>query len=217
LIQAIGFLQLGSLDPTVAFSAALDDVMAVTPEPLSDVDAGFLARLNNQFQVPVNGVLTSVPAIVDLPENPSATNPPYIQITPWSVKPLVDAGGSEPIVDNYTTTGACVRPRPVQVQAEYRIDAYAQNRAQKTQLLDSMLTTFSGQPYLVVDDERLPLVPIEIPAVETANFTPPGRTPLFYQLDCWLETGQRQMYPQAVPYLVLGPLNGKDTVEKVKV
>jgi hypothetical protein len=75
-------LRLRSLDPTVAFAASIDDLLATTMEPLQDVDTALLAGVDRQFQVSIEGTLTDVSAIVDLPENPGERTPPYILITP---------------------------------------------------------------------------------------------------------------------------------------
>ena len=61
-------LRLRSLDPTVAFAASIDDLLATTMEPLQDVDTALLAGGDRQFQVSIEGTLTDVSAIVVLPQ-----------------------------------------------------------------------------------------------------------------------------------------------------
>ena len=81
LRQDVGFMRLRSLDPTIAFNASMEDLIAATPEPIQDVGAAMLARQDGRYQVQVEAVNTDVPAILDLPENPGTRPMPYILIT----------------------------------------------------------------------------------------------------------------------------------------
>jgi len=217
LRQTVGLLRLRSLDPTVAFNASIDDLIAGTPEPLQDVDAALLARLDRRFRVPVEGTLTDVPAIVDLPENPGERTPPYILITPWSVQAVGHRGGSGEVIDNHTATGAFMRPPPREIQLEYRIDVFAQVRTQKTLLMEQILGDFGGRPHLVVNGEPLEMMPFVPSPEQVTHLISPGRTPLFYRLSVWMEAGVRQFRPLTVPMLVTGPRDGRETAEAVTV
>jgi hypothetical protein len=205
LRAAVGFLRLRSLDPTVAFRADLAELLAVRPEPIADVDAALLERLDGVYAVRVAGVPTSVPAVVDVPE--AAANPaaPYLLVTPWSVLQVGRRGGATELVDNYVETGACIRPAPFALQLEYRLDAVVQDRAQKTVLLEGALADLALRR-LVVANVPLELVPFQPPAEEIADLVAPGRTPLFYRLVTDMEAGPRSMHEQADPFLVSGPL-----------
>ena len=68
LRQAVGFLRLVSLDGRIAFNAAVDDLLATTPDPVSGTDTALLQRLDLTWSVDVSGVPTPVPAVLDLPE-----------------------------------------------------------------------------------------------------------------------------------------------------
>jgi hypothetical protein len=217
LRHAVGVLRFRSLDPTVAFTAALDDLLGVTTEPLQDVDTALLARLDRRYRVLVEGASTEVPALVDLPENPGNRALPYILITPWSIQPLGERGASADIVDNYTTTGAFVRPAPQDIQLEYRVDVFAQVRSQKTLVLEHVLGDFAGNPRLVVNDEPLQMLPFAPSPEQVAYLVPPGRTPLFYRVIAGMEVGVRQFRPMAVPTLLTAPRDGKETGEAVTV
>jgi len=81
LRRAVGFLRLRSLDGTIAFTAAVDDLIATAPRAIEDVDAALLARLDGVWRVPVAGVSTAVPAILDLPESPGTRTAPYVLVT----------------------------------------------------------------------------------------------------------------------------------------
>jgi hypothetical protein len=216
LRQAVGFLRLRSLDASVAFRGALDDVVATAPEPIQDVEAALFERLHNTFQVTVAGTPTNVPAILDVPESPGTRTEPYILITPWSLLPLGRRAGSEDLVDNYTETGAFVRPAPWAVQLEYRIDVFGDERPQKTYLLERVVEDIARDP-LLVDAVRLDLVPFQPSREEMADLVIPGRTPLFYRVVTQFESGPRVFSGQAVPYLVTGPREEDLLVETVSV
>jgi hypothetical protein len=76
LRQAAARFRLRGLDAGVAFDAALDLLLAVTPDPIAGTDAALLARLDGRFQVAGTQGPVSVPAVVDLPEAPGERTPP---------------------------------------------------------------------------------------------------------------------------------------------
>lgn len=215
LRQAVGYLRLVSLDGRFAFRGAVDDLLATTPQPLTDVDAALLARLDGVFEVDVNGTPTAVPAILDLPEAPGTRTAPYILITPWSVVPVPDRGGAADVVDNPTELGACVRPAPALVRLEYRLDVHAETRAQKSSLLERIVADLFRP--LVVDDDVFALESFQPSWEEAAADIPPGRTPLFYRLFLPVETGPRIFSGAATPYLVVGDLQVRSDSEVVSV
>jgi hypothetical protein len=217
LRQAVGILRLRSLDATVAFTASMDDLIAAIPEPLRDVEAALLARLDRRFQVVIEGALTDVPAIIDVPENPGERTLPYLLIIPWSIQVIGQRGGSGDLIDNHTTTGAFVRPPPQEIQLEYGVDVFVQARSQKTLLLEQILGDFGGHPHLVVNGEPLQMTPFVPPPEQATPFIAPGRTPLFYRLSVWMEAGIRQFRPWTTPILLTGPRDGRETAETVTV
>jgi len=215
LRQAVGFLRLRSLDGRIAFTGAVDDLIATTPLAIVDTDAALLARLDARWSVPVAGVPTPVPAVIDLPEAPAELGPPYILVTPWSVLPLGNKGGELDVTDNATAAGAHVRPSPALVELQYRIDVWAEDRGQKSFLLD-MIVADLLEP-LVVDDVAYRLDPIALDPEELADLVPPGRTPLFYRLLLPVEVGVRTFRPLAVPLLLVGDIDNRSDPEAVAV
>ncbi len=215
LRQAVAYLRIVGLDGRIAFRASVDDLVATTPQPVTDVDAALLARLDGVFQVDVSGTPTAVPAILDLPEAPGTRTAPYILLTPWSVVPVPDRGGVSEVVDNPTDFGAHVRPAPALVRLEYRIDVYAGTRLQKSSLLDRIVPDLLHP--LVVDDEVFALETFQPSWEEAAADVPPGRTPLFYRLSVPVETGPRVFSGSAIPFLVVGDLHDRSGAEVVSV
>jgi hypothetical protein len=207
LRQAVGFLRLQSLDPTVAFDAALDDVLAVRPEPIGDVQAALLARLADAVDASV---------ILDVPENPGTRTRPFVLVTPWSVVPLERRTGADEITDNYTDTGAFVRPAPASLQLEYRVDVFAEDGAEKARLLEAIVGAFLSDARLVVANVPVALLPF-VPLDEEATAAATGRTPLFVRLTTDVETGRRRLLGFAVPFLLAGPADGRETAEVAPV
>jgi hypothetical protein len=217
LRAAVGILRLVSLDPTVAFNASIDDLIAVTPEPLQDVDAALLERLDKRFSINVSGNRNKVPALIDVPEHPGSRTLPYILITPVAVQPGSDRGGSGEIIDNYTIDGSFFRPTPLMLQIEYRIDVFAKQRSQKAALLEQILDDFGKRSFLEVSGELLELTPFVPSPESSARLIPVDRTPIFYRLNARMEIGARRFQRHAVPFLLVAPSDGRDAVELVKV
>ncbi len=221
LLQAITTLRFRALDNAQSFQAVLGDVIVTTPEPIQDADTELLNRLDGTFEVVIQNSLNPVPAFVELPENPGGRTPPYILITPWSVQLQRERGGSGDIADNYRRTlrtlptgetleviQAAQRPAMKQVALEYAIDVFAEDRLQKTQLLDSVLADFSRQLYLVVNLEPLTLSSFNPTPERATEFAIPGRTPLYLQVTVDIEAGDRQFTTIAErPQLQFNPLD----------
>jgi hypothetical protein len=215
LRQAVGYLRIVGLDGRLAFRAAVDDLVATAPQPVTDVDAALLARLDGIYQVDVLGTPTAVPAIFDVPEAAGTRTLPYILVTPWSVVPIADRGGDAEVVDNPTELGACIRPAPALVRLEYRVDVYAEKREQKSSLLERILPDLLRP--LVVDDDLFALETFRPSWEEAAADIPPGRRPLFYRIFVPVETGPRIFSDAAAPFLVVGDLHDHSDAEVVSV
>jgi hypothetical protein len=207
LREAVGFLRVQSLDATVAFDATLDDVVAVRPEPVADVQAALLARLED-------AVAASV--ILDVPENPGTRTRPFVLITPWSVVPLERRTGADEITDNYTDAGAFVRPAPASLQLEYRVDVFADDAAEKARLLEAIVGAFLSDARLVVANVPVSLLPF-VPLDDEATAAAAGRTPLYVRLTTDVETGPRRLLGFAAPFLLAGPADGRETAEVAPV
>lgn len=210
LRQATAALRLRSLDATLSFQAAVDELLAVTPQPVQDVEAALVKRLG-KFDLVVNNKTVVVPALVDFPDAPAARTPPHILLTPWAIDPAVDVAGSGEVIDNYTPQGSYTRPPSRRLQLDYRIDVYTSERAQKTSLLDRILVEIGAQSRLAVAGELCDVTPLALSPQELV-VTPPGRTPLFFRVTAMMETGSRSFQPRAVPFLVTGTAGGPGEV-----
>ncbi len=197
--RAVGVLRLRSLDPEIAFTAALDDLLAVTPQPFADVDAALIARFAGAYQV---GPRT-VAAILDLPEVAGTRTAPYLLITPWSAE-LTPRPGADLIADR-TGGGASVRPAPVDLLLAFRLDVHARSRAEKTTILDRMAADLLTP--LVVAGAPVDLEPFAGPP------DPPGRTPLYVRLRVPFESGPRAFHPLAQGLLAVGHVDDRPGAE----
>jgi hypothetical protein len=214
--QAVAVMRLRSLDRTVAFRAAVDDLVATRPEPLVDTDAALLGRLDRAFSVVVAGTPTKVPAVVSVPENPSTQAPPYILIIPWKVLPLGRPAAARDVVDNYTQGGAYVRPAPAAIQLEYALDVVAEERQHKNEVLERILDSVARRPRIVVEDVPVELVGFDRdPLTEVPSAT--RRTPVFYRVVVAAETGDRRFLGMAQPFVLAAPADGRETAETVQV
>ena len=228
----VATIRLSSLNqnPDIAlvngFTAAIGDVIGVTSEPVQDVEAALGERLAGLQIEEITG-LPDVPVIVAQPEDVAAAlTIPYILIVPWSVQNKGELGGSIELVDNYCQShweddvidehlGAYVRSPLSQLQLEYAIDVYTQERHQKRRLFDAILNRFSQRPFLLVNGQRFSLLSFEPPPERMAEFASEGhRTPLFYQVTIPIETGDRRFVPYALhPILPLGQRTMQPTAE----
>jgi hypothetical protein len=196
------------------FTLAIGDVLAVLPQPVQDVQEALGDRLTG-FRLATR----TVNVVVEHPEEPGARDSPYILMIPWSVQTKGELGGSIEPVDNYgeyyaeddvdhehPIPGACIRPPLSQLQLDYAIDVYTEGHLEKAQLFNDIIQSFSQRPFLLVNGQRLSLLPFEPPPERMAEFAAEGhRTPLFYQVTLPIETGDRQFVPFALhPRLLPG-------------
>ncbi|MCT9078076.1 hypothetical protein [Streptomyces fulvoviolaceus] len=191
LRQAVGLLRLRGRTPTPAFTAAVDDLAAGTPEALRDADAALLARLD--------ALVTGVPAFFDVPPDQS---PPYIAISTFAVLALPPQSAGT-LIDNETDQGAYVRPHPQQIRLDYRIEAVAAGHPERARITEAITAELAGSARLLVFDEPLALLPLEPGPLATGPYRPPA-TPLYYRLLAPQETGPRRPYGFGVPLLVTG-------------
>jgi hypothetical protein len=216
LREAVAVLRLRSLDRTVAFRAAVDDLVATRSEPLADTDAALLGRLDQAFYVVARGTSIKVPAVVSVPESPPDQSRPYILIIPWKVLPLGRAAAGQEIVDNHTPGGAFVRPAPTAIQLEYAVDVVAEDRQHKNEVLERIVDSFARRPRIMVGN-----VPVELVGFDRDSLTEipwvTRRTPVFYRLVVTAETGDRRFLDMARPFVLTAPAEGRGMAEAVQV
>lgn len=203
--SAVAVLRLRGLDPTAAFTAALSDLLAVTPRAIADTEQALLARLHDRYRVPAapGPGTTTLPAGFAGP-GVAAPAPPAIAITAWRVVPAARPEGPE-AVDNRTPTGAAIRAASSVVGLEYRIDVIAADRGDTAHVLDAMVIDLLRP--LVVAGAPIAVEPFAGPP------EPSGRTPLFVRLSVPVETGGREFHGLARPLLAVGHIDDRPGAE----
>jgi hypothetical protein len=98
------------------------------------------------------------------------------------------------------------------VQLEYRVDAFAGTRAQKARLVEAIVGQILSRPRLIAANVPLTLEPF-VPSSEEAATIEAGRTPLFVRVSTDVETGTRRRLGYAVPFVVAGPSDARETAE----
>ncbi|QQM44586.1 hypothetical protein [Streptomyces liliifuscus] len=191
LRRGLGVLRLRCPAPAPAFGAAVDDLVAGTPEALRDAGDALLGRLD--------GLVPDVPAFFDVPPDQP---PPYVSIGPCAVLPAPPQSGGD-VVDNETAHGAYVRPRPQQLRLDYRIEAFAAAHSDRARITEAITAELARDPRLLVFDEPLALCPLEPGPLSTGPYRPPA-TPLYYRLLVPQETGPRRPYAFGRPLLTTG-------------
>jgi hypothetical protein len=194
LRQSVTTLRFRSLAP-VAFTAAVDDLTAGTPQGVRDVETALRARIDNRFD--------GAPALFDVP---GGQTQPFITISPFAVRALQEHEGIE-VVDNETAGGAFVRPHPRRLRLDYRIEVSAAQRPQRAALIEAIAAEFARESQLIVFNEPQKVSPWE-PDPLVAGPVPPGVTPLYYRTHTWLEIGPRVAHGYAVPFLMTGQPDG---------
>jgi hypothetical protein len=212
--RALAVLRIRSLDRGIAFRAAVDDLVAVRPQPISDTDAALMRRLDGTFSVTAKA--GTVSAIVQVPEIAPTSTRPLILIVPWAVVPLGTRGSVADITDNHTPEGVHVRPAPAHLQLDYALDALADDRTDKAELLDQILDTFVRDPILTVADAPVEVTLLDAPP-STGSYGSSSfdshRTPLYVRVVVTTETGDRRFHERARPFLLTAPADSRAPAE----
>lgn len=215
LTTGIGALRLRGLANTTAFNAALDDIVAVSEQAISDAEAAWTTRLDGTLSVTVGGVTKPLPMYLEPPSSAPAT--PYILLTAWAALPLRDLGSVAPVIDNYVISGAYSRPAPDSLQLDYRLQVIASDRGLRAAVFGDLIANLQAAPYLLIADQKIAITPFELSPQERASLIPPDTMPLFYRLWQTVETGTRVLLPMARARLTVGPFSGQNTAETMTV
>jgi hypothetical protein len=182
----------------------LDDLLAVRPRALADLDDALVARLDGTYTVAGAAGDVAVPAVLDVPEAPGTPAAPHLLVTTLALVPLGRPGAGEALVADRTDTGGSVRPVPIRLRVDLRIDAVVEDRAQKVALLDALVVDLARP--LVVAGVPYVLEPFEGPAE-------PGRSPLFVRLTLPQETGEPRFSDLAHALLAVGHIDDRPGAE----
>ena len=212
LRQAVGFLRLASLDGRFAFSAAIDDLIATTPEAVAGADAGWSTGSTGCGRSRWQMLSTPpVPAVLDLPEAPSVPDAPYILITPWSSSRSATPAVSSTWSTTRRPAGGFVRSAPAQVELIYRVDVWTDGRTHKAFLLDRIVPDLL-EP-LVVVRRRVRLEPISAQPAGARRPRPAGSHAALLPPRAPGRDRRPELPGLAVPLLLVGDINDRSNTE----
>ncbi|MET7486397.1 hypothetical protein [Streptomyces sp. NPDC005538] len=149
-------LQLRCLGGT-GFTAYLDDVIAVAPQPFADADRALAERLAG---IETGG--TAVPVSVRAAGEPPAPAP-ALDIVQFDVRYAYDRVVDAVVPRDYTDVGSRQAIPGDPYDIDYAVTPVAATRAEQTALLEAVLDRLSPVDELVVDGERLPTRLVWIP------------------------------------------------------
>jgi hypothetical protein len=173
------------------FECRIDEVIAVQPSMLADIEAALVARLHQQVNVdggPVDAELTVAG------ETLSATRP-AIFIVPHEVRHAPERSVGTGARCDFTADGYRVRPTAEAYSADYILEARAATRASQSAILDFLLLAMPPRGEIRVAGLPLPVEAAPPPDLEIQGLqdlsTP--RQLLTYRIYAWQETGAMQV------------------------
>lgn len=153
---ALTQMQLRCLGGT-GFTAYLDDVIAVAPQPFADADRALAERLAG---IEVGGA--AVPVTVRAAgEPPSAA--PSLDVVQFDVRYAYDRVVDAVVARDFTSTGSRQAIPGDPYDIDYAVTPVAATRADQTALLEAVLDRLSPVDELTADGERLPTRLVWIP------------------------------------------------------
>ena len=156
--SAVNTLRFTCVNTTLAWTGWLDDLIAVRPEVIADVDAALLAQLN----LVLNLGGTPVPAQVDL-DGMADPTAPWIRIIHYEAAYSdLRTSTARPRTD-FTDTGFRLRPEAVAYDLFYRIEAVADDRADQAAILEFVLDRLGHRRGLLVNGALLQLDRVPTP------------------------------------------------------
>lgn len=202
---AASVAELRCINASQAFDCHIDEVLAVRPGLLSDVEEALQIRLHGQMNIGV----TPVPAVVTVAGADLPATLPTIAIMPLDVRCALErTGGSGQRVD-FTADGYRVRSAPRAYELGYAIEALATTRVDQAAVLDYLLATLPAQGEL-----RVAGVPLTMEAVMSGTplqiliGVPTPRQRLYFRVWAWQEQAAAQSVRPA--QTVVLPVNWKE-------
>ncbi|MFF3450523.1 hypothetical protein ACFYXJ_25665 [Streptomyces sp. NPDC002667] len=149
-------IQLRCLGGT-GFTAYLDDVIAVAPQPFADADRALAARLAG---IEIGG--TAVPVTVRAAGEP-APAAPALDVVQFDVRYAADRVVDAVVPRDFTGAGSRPAPPGDPYDLDYAVTPVASTRAEQTALLEAVVDRLSPVDELTADGERLPARLVWIP------------------------------------------------------
>lgn len=187
--SAVAAVQIRCADASSSFVCYIDDLLAVRDQMLGDVEAALVARLDRRI---VSGA-TRIAAVVAVAGAPAAATQPFILITHYDVRFSDARTSSARVSTDFSNGGYQIRPPAYAYDLVYQIEAWADDRATQTQILEFVLSELTPRGELVVGGLPLPIDGgILLPALEVIGGHRTSRVPLFYRISARQEVGAPQ-------------------------
>lgn len=184
--DAVTAVRLQCIDAGRAFTLAIDEVLAVRPAMVVDLEQALHAQLHERVSL----AGTPVPAALVTAGGawPAAT--PCIAIVPLDVRHLTERSGGAAQRCDFVADGYRLRPSPVPYEAVYAIEPVATARADQAVLMDFLLRTIAPLGVLRVAANAWSIEALPPPAVveQDPNLTPAPRQRLYCRVLAWRDT-----------------------------
>jgi hypothetical protein len=140
--SAVTQIRLTCVDAAAPFALDLDQLTALRPELLADVDMALVARLG-----------AAAPAVV-LPAEAEPA-PPFFRITSYGVRPAPERSPASGFRSDFTGQGFSIRPPSTPFDLFYAVDAVTADRADAARLLEYAYSELT--PVAVLETAGRPL------------------------------------------------------------
>jgi hypothetical protein len=150
---ALTVIELQCLDDSRPCTLRLDEVLAVRPRMLADLEQALLARLHLQFTLGGN----PVPALAAAAGAALPVQRPCIAVLPLQLRQAQERSTAQPQRCDHVEDGYRLRPAPLAWEVGYAIEPLANTRAEQSALLDWLTGTLPAQGSLRVGGQLLNL------------------------------------------------------------
>jgi hypothetical protein len=177
-------IRMTCIDADAAFALDLDQLIAIRPELLADVDAALVARLG-----------AAAPAVV----LPVETEPaqPFFRITSYGVRPAPERSPASGFRSDFTGQGFSIRPPSTPFDLLYAVDAVSADRADAARLLEHVYAELT--PVAVLEAAGRPLTIESVDGPQLARTEIPGQPTVYLKVStAQRATGARE--PAVPPF-----------------
>jgi hypothetical protein len=177
-------IQMTCIAAGVAFALDLDELIALRPELLADVDAALVARLG-----------AAAPAVV----LPTETEPPlpFFRITSYGVRPAPERSPASGFRSDFTGQCFSIRPPSTPFDLLYAVDAVSADRADAARLLEHVYAELT--PVAVLEAAGRPLTIESVDGPQLARTAIPDQPTVYLKVStAQRATGARE--PTVPPF-----------------
>lgn len=148
---ALTTIELLCLDDSRAFTLRVDEVLAVRPRMVADVEQGLLTRLHQQFVLGGN----PVPALQAAAGGALPPQRPCLAVLPLQLRQAQERSTGQPQRCDQVVSGYRLRPAPLAWELGFAIEALANTRSEQSEMTDWLLAVIPAQGSLRVGGQSL--------------------------------------------------------------